>query len=46
MAAGGVATIGDIRLLKEAGLSGAILGRALYDGALDLSRAFAEVREC
>ena len=46
LAAGGTASVTDIRALRETGLAGAVLGRALYDGTLDLARAFAEASEC
>ncbi len=46
LAAGGTSTLSDIRALRETGLAGAVLGRALYDGKLDLARAFAEASEC
>jgi phosphoribosylformimino-5-aminoimidazole carboxamide ribotide isomerase len=39
VASGGVSTIDDIRNLAQAGLAGAIIGRALYDGAIDLAEA-------
>jgi phosphoribosylformimino-5-aminoimidazole carboxamide ribotide isomerase len=42
IASGGVASIDDITALKEheaEGIAGAILGRALYDGRIDLSAA-------
>jgi phosphoribosylformimino-5-aminoimidazole carboxamide ribotide isomerase len=42
IASGGVASIADIAALKEhesEGIAGAILGRALYDGRIDLSAA-------
>ena len=39
VASGGVTTLDDIRALAEAGLAGAIVGRALYQGTLDLSEA-------
>lgn len=38
-ASGGVSTLEDVRLLREIGLWAAILGRALYTGALDLPQA-------
>ncbi len=46
IASGGVAGIGDIRALRAAALrtpniTGAIIGRALYDGALDPAEALA-----
>ena len=46
LAAGGTSTLSDIRALRETGLAGAVLGRALYDGKLDLARAFAEASAC
>jgi phosphoribosylformimino-5-aminoimidazole carboxamide ribotide isomerase len=44
IASGGVAGIGDIRMLSlfaKDGIEGVITGRALYDGRLDLSAALA-----
>jgi phosphoribosylformimino-5-aminoimidazole carboxamide ribotide isomerase len=44
IASGGISTISDIKALKELeplGLEGAILGKALYSGALKLSEALA-----
>jgi phosphoribosylformimino-5-aminoimidazole carboxamide ribotide isomerase len=39
IAAGGIATLDDLRALREAGVNGAILGRALTTGTLDLAEA-------
>jgi phosphoribosylformimino-5-aminoimidazole carboxamide ribotide isomerase len=39
IASGGVAGAGDIRAAREAGLAGVIVGRALYEGRLDLVEA-------
>lgn len=42
IASGGVAGIGDIRMLKlqeDSGIEGVITGRAIYDGRLDLATA-------
>lgn len=42
IASGGISNLDDIRALKEVseeGISGAIIGRALYDGAIDLEEA-------
>ena len=39
VASGGIATAGDISALREIGVSGAILGRALYTGELSLADA-------
>ena len=42
IASGGVSSLADLIALKDAGaIAGAISGRALYDGALDLSEALA-----
>ena len=40
IASGGVASIDDIKALKNAGkIAGVIVGRALYDGKVDLRQA-------
>ena len=39
IASGGVSTIKDVIKLKETGLSGAIIGKAYYTGAISLSEA-------
>lgn len=39
IAAGGISSAGQIRELRAAGAAGAILGRALYEGALSLREA-------
>ncbi len=44
-ASGGVSTLEDVRKLSEMGLYGAILGKALYTNALDLSLALAIAKE-
>jgi len=41
MAGGGVATMEDVRAVAGAGAAGVVLGRSLYDGALDLRQAIA-----
>jgi phosphoribosylformimino-5-aminoimidazole carboxamide ribotide isomerase len=41
IASGGVAGIQDVRLAREAGLPGVIIGRALYDGSISLKEAIA-----
>ncbi|NIZ11194.1 1-(5-phosphoribosyl)-5-[(5-phosphoribosylamino)methylideneamino]imidazole-4-carboxamide isomerase [Pseudooceanicola sp. HF7] len=43
IASGGVSSLADLRALKDCGapLNGAISGRALYDGAIDLADALA-----
>lgn len=44
IASGGVSSVEDIIALKEKGLYGAIIGKAYYTGAIDLSRAIEEAR--
>lgn len=39
VASGGVTTIDDVRALKDAGLAGCIIGRALYEQTIDLKEA-------
>lgn len=45
-ASGGVRDTADIAAARDAGCSGAILGKALLDGRLDLTAALAEERPC
>jgi phosphoribosylformimino-5-aminoimidazole carboxamide ribotide isomerase len=45
IASGGVSSLDDLRALKSTGaIAGAISGRALYDGAIDLAEALAVMR--
>ncbi len=45
IASGGVSSLGDLVALRDTGvIAGAISGRALYDGALDLRAALAALR--
>jgi phosphoribosylformimino-5-aminoimidazole carboxamide ribotide isomerase len=39
IASGGVSSIDDVKNLKEVGVSGAIIGKALYTGNIDLAEA-------
>ena len=39
LVAGGVATYGDLERLRDAGAAGAVVGRAILEGRLDLRRA-------
>ena len=39
IASGGIATVDDIRAVRRLGCKGAILGRALYEGRIDLASA-------
>jgi len=41
IASGGVHTIDDVNAAKDAGLAGCIIGRALYEGTIDLKDAIA-----
>ena len=38
-ASGGVTTLDDVRALKEIGSPGCIVGKALYEGRIDLASA-------
>ncbi len=44
IASGGVGTLDDLRRLRDAGAAGAIVGRALYSGAIDLRTAIMELQ--
>lgn len=41
IAAGGIATLDHLRAVRDVGAAGAIVGRAIYDGTLDLRAALA-----
>ena len=41
VASGGVATLDDLRALRDAGLAGVIVGKALYEGAFTVEEAVA-----
>jgi len=43
IASGGVHTVDDVIAAKEAGLAGCIIGRALYDGTVDLKEVISVV---
>ncbi len=45
IASGGICDIGDIRAVKELGVYGAICGKSLYQGTLDLREAIAAGQE-
>ena len=45
VASGGVSTIDDIKALKSMNLYGAILGKALYTGGIDLKEAIDLAKE-
>ena len=42
---GGVSCLDDLRNLRDAGCAGAILGRAMYEGAFTVEDALAAVKE-
>lgn len=44
VASGGVSSLEDIRALKDIGIYGAIIGKAIYTGAIDLSEAVSEAQ--
>src|SRR5919109_2253341 len=39
VASGGITTLGDLRAVRDLGCAGAIVGRAIYEGVLDLRAA-------
>lgn len=45
IASGGVSSLQDLRDLRQIDCAGAILGRAMYEGAFTLEEAFRENRE-
>ncbi|WP_290588240.1 1-(5-phosphoribosyl)-5-[(5-phosphoribosylamino)methylideneamino]imidazole-4-carboxamide isomerase [Alicyclobacillus sp.] len=45
IASGGIRSLEDVLAARRAGLAGAIAGRSIYDGTLDLAAAFAALRE-
>ena len=45
IASGGISSIGEIRTLSELRIDGAILGKALYAGSIDLASAIAAAAE-
>jgi phosphoribosylformimino-5-aminoimidazole carboxamide ribotide isomerase len=43
IAAGGIGSIGDLAALKEIGVEGAVIGKALYEGRFTLREAFQKI---
>lgn len=41
IASGGITTLDDLRAVRAPGCAGAIVGRAIYEGRLDIAQAFA-----
>jgi phosphoribosylformimino-5-aminoimidazole carboxamide ribotide isomerase len=46
IASGGVSSMEDLRLLKESGVAGAIVGKAIYTGRISVKEAVREVSSC
>jgi phosphoribosylformimino-5-aminoimidazole carboxamide ribotide isomerase len=44
VAAGGVTEVDDVHKLKDLGIAGAIIGRSLYEGKIDLAEAIAAAK--
>ena len=45
VASGGVASLADVRACRAAGLAGVIVGKALYEGRIELGEAIRASRE-
>jgi phosphoribosylformimino-5-aminoimidazole carboxamide ribotide isomerase len=45
IASGGISSIEDLRAVRERGCTGAIVGRAIYEGQFDLAEALVYARE-
>jgi len=45
IAAGGIASLNHLKMLQKLGAEGAIVGRALYTGSIDLKRAIAAISQ-
>ena len=45
LAAGGITSLSDLRVLERAGVAGAVLGMSLYTGAIDAAAALQEFKE-
>jgi phosphoribosylformimino-5-aminoimidazole carboxamide ribonucleotide (ProFAR) isomerase len=43
LASGGIASLADLRAVRDIGCAGAIIGRALYEGGVDLADALQEM---
>jgi phosphoribosylformimino-5-aminoimidazole carboxamide ribonucleotide (ProFAR) isomerase len=43
VAAGGIGSIGDLVALKEIGVEGAVIGKALYEGRFTLKEAIQKI---
>ena len=45
IASGGVSSLSDVAALRDMGLYGAIIGKAYYEGAIDLAAAIREAKQ-
>ncbi len=45
IAAGGIASLNHLKMLKKLGAEGAIVGKAMYTGAINLKQALAEINK-
>lgn len=45
IAAGGISSLNHLKMLKKLGVEGAIVGKALYTGDIDLKKALSEVNQ-
>ena len=43
IAAGGIGSIGDLAALKEIGMDGSVIGKALYEGRFTLKEAIQKI---
>ncbi|GAI79469.1 unnamed protein product, partial [marine sediment metagenome] len=43
VAAGGISSLGHLKVLKQLGVEGAIVGKALYTGDINLKQALATI---
>ena len=46
VASGGIRDMDDLRALRQRGVYGAVLGRSIYTGAINLAEAVAEMKQC
>ncbi|MEM3072370.1 MAG: 1-(5-phosphoribosyl)-5-[(5-phosphoribosylamino)methylideneamino]imidazole-4-carboxamide isomerase [Candidatus Bathyarchaeia archaeon] len=44
--AGGISSVAELKRLEDLGVDGAIVGKALYEGAIDLRKAISKLRDC
>jgi phosphoribosylformimino-5-aminoimidazole carboxamide ribotide isomerase len=44
--AGGIRSVTELKRLDDIGVDGAILGKALYEGVINLREAVSKLRDC